>query len=87
MRASRVRTRRYDTRTLARNIAVATVSSGTVVSVTIASRQSSHSMAPMMPNRMKRSPSTATTPWENSSFSTVTSWVTRVMICPTGRVS
>jgi hypothetical protein len=80
MRASRWRTRRYDTRTLARKISVAIASSGTVVSVTSASRQSSHNMAPTMPSRMKRSPSTATTPWANSSFSTDTSWVTRVRI-------
>ena len=58
--------------------------SGSTENATSASRQSIQISTPMMPTSVNRSPKTETTPDVNSSFSTSTSVVTRVISRPTG---
>ena len=82
MRAIQVRTVRYDSRTFRRNHCVMTTISGSTENATSASRQSIQISTPMMPTSVNRSPNTDTTPDVNSSFSTSTSVVTRVISRP-----
>ena len=58
--------------------------SGSTEKATSASRQSIHTSTAMMPTSVNTSPNTDTTPAVNSSFSTSTSLVTRVISRPTG---
>ena len=84
MRAIHARTVRYDSRTFTRNHCVTTAISGSTTKLASASRQSIPSITIMIPASVKMSPNTATTPAVNSSLSTSTSLVTRVISRPTG---
>ncbi len=84
MRAIQPRTTRYESRTLRRNHCVTRTINGSTEKATSASRQSIHSITPMMPASVNRSPKTVTTPDVKRSLSTSTSDVTRVIRRPTG---
>ena len=84
IRAIRPRTVRYESRTLRRNHCVTNTISGSTEKATSASRQFIHSITPMIPASVKRSPKMVTTPEVNRSLSTSTSEVTRVISRPTG---
>ena len=84
MRASRVRTFRYDSRALRRNHCVTITISGSTENATSASRQSMSNNTIMIPVSVNRSPNTETTPELNRSFRASTSVVTRVISRPTG---
>ena len=64
-----------------------TKKSGITAKVTRARRQFIHTITPMIPNSVKRSPNTVTTPEVKSSFTASTSVVTRVIRRPTGFLS
>ena len=76
--------RAVESRTLRRNHCVISTISGSTENATSASRQSIHTSTAMMPTSVNTSPKTDTTPEVNSSFSTSTSVVTRVISRPTG---
>ena len=84
MRATHWRTSRNVWREPRRNQLVTRKKSGITEKVTSASRQFMHSITPMIPNSVNRSPKTVTTPEVNSSFTASTSVVTRVIRRPTG---
>jgi len=87
MRAIQRRVSRNDCRAPLRNQLVTRKKRGMTAKVSSASRQSSASITPMIPNSVNRSPNTVTTPEVNSSFTASTSVVTRVISRPTGFLS
>ena len=87
MRAIHLRTSRKEVRDPRRNQFVTTKKSGITAKVTRARRQFIHTMTPMIPNSVNRSPNTVTTPEVKSSFTASTSVVTRVIRRPTGFLS